>query len=156
MKYQIFIICIFFTGLCTAQTEFRFKKNHDALLVQDLKVASIFYRDILGLKEVSNMAVPNGKRWFELGDGVQLHLSESNDNIPKNKSVHMAISTQKIDAFVDFLKSKDIYFENWTGQAKTVRVRADGVKQFYIRDPDGYWIEINNDMGKAENKGVKK
>ena len=50
----------------------------------------------------------------------------------------------KIDEFVDFLKFEDIYFENWAGEEKTVRIRADGAKQIYIRDPDGYWIEVNN------------
>lgn len=152
MKYLNLIILFFFTSCCTAQMNFKFKKNHDALLVHDLKVSSNFYQGVLGLREVSSKAIPTGKRWFELGNGVQLHLSESKEEVPKYKSIHMALTTQKIDEFVDYLKSKDIYFENWIGQAKTVRVRADGVKQFYIRDPDGYWIEINNDMGKAEIK----
>lgn len=151
MKYLILIICIFFTCFCTAQTDYGFKKNHDAILVKDLEISADFYKNILGFKEISSPAIPNGKRWFELGNGVQLHLSESKDKVSMNKSVHMALTTQKIDAFVDFLRSKDIYFENWAGKAKTVRVRADGVKQFYIRDPDGYWIEINNaDMEKTK------
>ena len=140
------------TCLCRAQPDFEFKKNHDAILVEDLAISAKFYQDILGLKEISSKAIPLGKRWFKLGNDVQLHLSESKDRASMNKSIHMAITTQKIDAFVDFLKSEDIYFENWSGKANTVRVRADGVKQFYIRDPDGYWIEINNDIGKAENK----
>lgn len=145
MKYLILIICIFFTCFCTAQWDSDFKKNHDAILVKNLEISAKFYQDILGLEEISSKAIPSGKRWFKLGSGVQLHLSESKEVVPKNKSLHMAITTQKIDAFVDFLKSEDIYFENWAGKAKTVRVRADGVKQFYIRDPDGYWIEVNNE-----------
>jgi catechol 2,3-dioxygenase-like lactoylglutathione lyase family enzyme len=145
MKYLILIVCtLLFTCFCTAQNNFEFKKNHDAILVLDLGVSAKFYQDILGLEEISSKAIPSGKRWFMLDNGVQLHLSKSKEEVPKNKSVHMAITTQKIDAFVDLLKSKDIYFENWFGKAKTVRVRADGVKQFYIRDPDGYWIEVNN------------
>ncbi|PRX40407.1 VOC family protein [Salegentibacter salegens] len=145
MQYSYSLICtLLFTCFCSAQTNYDFKKDHDALLVHDLEISANFYQDVLGLKEVSSKAIPSGKRWFELGNGVQLHLSESKEEVPKSKSIHMAITTQKIDAFVDFLKSKDIYFENWAGKAKTVRVRADGVKQFYIRDPDGYWIEVNN------------
>jgi len=144
MKYLNLIICIFLPYFCTAQTNFEFKKDHDAILVRNLEISAKFYQDILGLEEIYSKAIPSGKRWFMMGNGVQLHLSKSKKEVPKNKSVHMAITTQKIDAFVDFLKSKDIYFENWAGKAKTVRVRADGVKQFYIRDPDGYWIEVNN------------
>lgn len=142
--YNLIVSTILFTCFCTAQPKFEFKKNHDAILVQDLDISAKFYQDVLGLEEVFSKAIPEGKRWFQFENGVQLHLSESLNNIPKNKSIHMAISIQEIDAFVDFLKEKDIYFENWAGVAETVRVRADGIKQFYIRDPDGYWIEVNN------------
>ena len=144
MKYLCLLLCALFSFFSSAQTNFNFTKDHDALLVKDLEISADFYQNILGLKEIFSPAIPAGRRWFEFGNGIQLHLGESKDKIPKHKSVHMAITTQKIDAFVDFLKSEDIYFENWAGEAKTVRVRADGVKQFYIRDPDGYWIEVNN------------
>jgi lactoylglutathione lyase len=26
----------------------------------------------------------------------------------------------------------------------TITTRVDGVKQIYFKDPDGYWIEIND------------
>ena len=27
---------------------------------------------------------------------------------------------------------------------KKVQTRADGVKQIYMQDPDGFWIEVND------------
>ena len=143
MKF-LSIFALFFTCLSSAQADFRFTKDHDALLVSDLEASARFYQDILGLEEISSAAIPPNKRWFKFGDDVELHLSQSEDEIPKNKSVHMAITTQEIEKFVNFLNSRDIYYENWTGEEYTVRIRADGVKQIYIRDPDGYWIEVNN------------
>ena len=128
----------------SAQASFDFKKDHDALLVNDLEASARFYQDILGLEEISSAAIPPGKRWFKFGDDVELHLSQSEDEVPKKKSIHMAITTQEMDKFVDFLNSRDIYYENWAGEEYTVRIRADGAKQIYIRDPDGYWIEVNN------------
>lgn len=144
MKYLCLLFCGLLSFFSSAQTNFNFTKDHDALLVKDLEISADFYQNILGLKEISSPAIPDGKRWFELDNGVELHLSESKEVVPKNKSLHMAITTQKIDAFVDFLRSENIYFENWAGEAKTVRIRDDGAKQIYIRDPDGYWIEVNN------------
>lgn len=153
MKYLCLLLCVLISFYSSAQTNFNFKKDHDALLVKNLEISADFYQNILGLKEIFSPAIPAGKRWFELGNGVEIHLSQSQDEVPKNKSVHMAITTQKIDSFVEFLNSENIYFENWDGEARTVRIRADGAKQIYIRDPDGYWIEVNNNklqMGNPE------
>jgi lactoylglutathione lyase len=37
-----------------------------------------------------------------------------------------------------------VEYENWAGEKNAVTNRVDGVKQIYFRDPDGYWIEIND------------
>jgi catechol 2,3-dioxygenase-like lactoylglutathione lyase family enzyme len=118
--------------------------DHNALLVKDLEVASQFYMDILGLKEISNGGLPSHIRWFQFNDKVQIHLSGSVEDIHKKKGVHIAIRTQNLDQFITFLNSKNIHWENWPGGKSTTRIRPDGVKQIYIRDPDGYWIEIND------------
>jgi len=43
-----------------------------------------------------------------------------------------------------FLKSKNVNFQNWPGEKGTTNTRPDGIKQIYLQDPDGYWIEIND------------
>ncbi len=37
-----------------------------------------------------------------------------------------------------------IAYSDWPGKPNTVNIRADGIKQIYFQDPDGYWLEVNN------------
>lgn len=123
--------------------KFTFTKDHDALLVKDLDRASRFYSTILGLKEIDNAGLGPKFRWFELDNNVQIHLIESQEDFKPHKGVHLALNVDDLDGFMKFLKSKKIAFENWPGEPNTTNTRPDGVRQIYLRDPDGYWIEIN-------------
>ena len=130
--------------LASAQNPFNLKKDHDALLVKDVDASAKFYSEVFGLKEIPNGGLDDHIRWFELGDKVQFHLIESDELPEKHKGFHLALSTDDLDAFMKFLKSKNIHFENWPGEKGTTNTRPDGVKQIYLQDPDGYWIEVNN------------
>ncbi|MDT0645866.1 VOC family protein [Zunongwangia sp. F260] len=127
-----------------AQNNFSFRKDHDAMQVADLKASADFYNKILGLKEIPNGGLPDHIRWFELADKVQVHLIESEEEIEKKKGVHMAINTDNLQAFMEHLEANNIPFENWPGEAGTTNSRPDGIKQIYLQDPDGYWIEVND------------
>lgn len=148
MKHlQTFIVtmaAIFFSLFTSAQDNFNFKKDHDALQVKDLERAANFYKDIMKLKEIDNAGLGDHIRWFQLNDKVQIHLIESEEEIEKNKGVHMAINTDMLEEFMQFLKSKNVHFENWPGEKDTTNARPDGIKQIYFQDPDGYWIEVND------------
>ncbi len=133
-----------FSVFASAQTGFNFKKDHDALLVKDLASSANFYGKILGLKEIPNGGLGDHIRWFALDDKVQIHLIESEDQVVQHKGVHMAINTGKLPELMEFLKEKNVQFENWPGEEKTTNMRPDGVNQIYLQDPDGYWIEIND------------
>ena len=128
----------------SAQNPFNFKKDHEALLVSNVDESATFYAEIFGLKEIPNGGLPDHIRWFELGDHVQIHLIESTDTIVPNKGVHMAIQTDKLDDLIKSLTEKNVHFENWNGDPGTTNTRPDGIKQIYLQDPDGYWIEIND------------
>ncbi len=130
--------------LSSAQNPFNLKKDHDALLVKDVDASAKFYSEIFGLKEIPNGGLGDHIRWFELGDKIQFHLIESDELPEKQKGFHLALSTDDLDAFMEFLKSKNIHFENWPGEKGTTNTRPDGIKQIYLQDPDGYWIEVNN------------
>lgn len=123
---------------------FNLKKDHDAVQVKDVAASAAFYGEILGLKEIPNGGLPDHIRWFQLGDNVQIHLIESKDLPEKNKGVHMSLNTSKLQELMEFLRSKNVNFENWPGEADTTNTRPDGIKQIYLQDPDGYWIEIND------------
>jgi lactoylglutathione lyase len=49
-----------------------------------------------------------------------------------------------VDAFAAMLRKNGIEFENWPGERMKITTRVDSVKQIYFKDPDGYWIEIND------------
>jgi len=142
--YYIFLVIVLSINTLNAQNHFNFKKDHDALLVKDVKASEEFYHEIMGLAEIENGGLPDYIRWFELGDKVQVHLIESVNEIQKNKGVHLAINTDNLEGFMEFLKSKNVNFQNWPGEEGTTNTRPDGIKQIYLQDPDGYWIEIND------------
>ena len=37
-----------------------------------------------------------------------------------------------------------ITYSDWPGTPGKINVRADGIKQVFFQDPDGYWIEVNS------------
>lgn len=142
--YYLFLVIILSANTLNAQNPFNFKKDHDALLVKDVAASAEFYHEIMGLNEIENGGLPDYIRWFELGDKVQVHLIESEIEIQKNKGVHLAVNTGNLEGFMEFLKSKNVNFQNWPGEESTTNIRPDGIKQIYLQDPDGYWIEIND------------
>ena len=38
----------------------------------------------------------------------------------------------------------NVTYSDWPGTPNTINIRADGIKQIFFQDPDGYWIEVNN------------
>ena len=137
-------IIFLFSIFASAQSNFNFSKDHDALLVRDLAASANFYGEILGLKEISNGGLGEHIRWFELNDKVQIHLIQSDEPVVKVKGVHMAINTKNLSDFRKYLTEKGVDYENWPGEKKSTNMRPDGVNQIYLQDPDGYWIEIND------------
>ena len=87
----------------------------------------------------------DGIRWFSLGEGKELHLiSIIKDNVTINKAVHLALTTSNFDNFIKTLERTNIVYSDWTGTPHKINIRADGIKQIYFQDPDGYWIEVNS------------
>lgn len=44
-----------------------------------------------------------------------------------------------------WLTQKKVTYSNWQGVINKMSIRTtDNVRQIYIKDPDGYWIEIND------------
>lgn len=123
---------------------YELNKDHDAIQVKDVNASAKFYGEILGLKEIPNGGLPDHIRWFQLNNQIQIHLIESEELPEKKKGVHMALNTDKLREFMEFLNSRNIHFENWPGEAGKTNTRPDGVKQIYLQDPDGYWIEVND------------
>ncbi|MDU8886819.1 VOC family protein [Yeosuana sp. MJ-SS3] len=125
--------------------------DHVALSVKDVDQSAQFYTETLNLKEITNRTQINGIRWFSLGEGKELHLiSILKDDITINKAVHFAITVSDFDLFVKKLNSMKINYSDWPGTSKKVNIRADGIKQVFFQDPNGYWIEVNS-VGQKTN-----
>ena len=125
--------------------DFNFSFNHLALSVKDAEKSVAFYQSVLGLMEITNRTKMGGIRWLSFGEGKELHLvSILPGEIKINKAVHFALATTSFDNIISYLDAAGITYSDWPGKIKTVTTRADGIKQIYLQDPDGYWIEINS------------
>lgn len=133
------------TTTVTAQRQTQVRLNHIALYVQDLKTSRHFYEDIIGLDTIPEPFHDGKHTWFEVGPKSHLHLIEgAKANISLDKNIHLCFSVLSVDQFVEVLKKHKVEFEDWYGSKGTITKRVDGVKQIYFKDPDGYWIEIND------------
>ena len=119
--------------------------NHTAIFVVDCKVSGTFYHDIIGLDTIPEPFHDGKHVWMRTGPKSSLHIIEG---APAKKEYyknnHTCYSVSSVDAFVDVLKKNKIEFEDLTGNKNVFSLRVDKVKQLWLRDPDGYWIEIND------------
>jgi catechol 2,3-dioxygenase-like lactoylglutathione lyase family enzyme len=148
MKNIILLLILFqFSALVPGQdvNDFSVSLNHIALSVKDVNQSAEFYKLTLNLQEITNKANIDGIRWFSLGEGKELHLiSILKDDITINKAVHFALTTSDFDSFIKKLDSMKINYSDWPGNLNKINIRADGIKQVFFQDPNGYWIEVNS------------
>ena len=149
MRYlYTFILLISFTCNYSVQAQeetLRFSVDHYAINVSDLQRSVNFYQSVFGIKEVHNGTGKPHIRWFRLGDQQELHIiSVENLKLQIPKGVHLALTTADVSVFIKHLETLEITYYDWPGNKGSVSIRPDKVKQIYIQDPDGYWIEIND------------
>ncbi len=148
-KSILFLMLLSLCGFMAAQdtAPIPVTLNHISLSVTDANHSSVFYKQVLGLEEITNRTEAPGIHWFDLGSGEELHLIPGRSNDVKvNKSIHLAFSTPDLEKFTKKLDSQRIPWGDWPGTSGKIGTRADGVKQVYFQDPDGYWIEMNTSI----------
>jgi len=142
MKKLFFSLLILFTFHFS---EAQVKLNHIAVYVEDLAESQSFYSNIIGLEEIEEPFKDGLHVWYKLGSS-QLHLIEGEwKETSINKNNHLCFSIEDMDSFIENLKAKKVPFENWLGEKGKITQRVDGVKQIYFQDPNGYWVEVNDD-----------
>ena len=116
--------------------------DHVAIYVADLNTSIKFYHDVFGFERVP-MPVTFAA-WLSMGHGVMLHIvAGRKEPVTNSKWDHLSLACDDMDKMTAALDAKHIAWSSMEGKP-TPAVRFDGVKQVFIKDPDGYWIEIND------------
>ena len=119
--------------------------NHIAHYVTNLKTSTDFYMNVIGLDTIPEPFHDGRHTWFSVGYKSHLHLIQGAKEafvLPKNS--HICFTVASVLDFIKVLDKNKIEYENWAGDKMAVTTRVDGVKQIYFKDPDGYWVEIND------------
>lgn len=120
--------------------------NHTAIFVVDLKKSGDFYQNIIGLDTIAEPFHDGRHLWFKTGEHAALHIIQGADK-PREyfKNQHTCFSVPNFMNFVENLRRASLKFEDVSGKPNTYSSRVDGIHQLWLQDPDGYWIEINDD-----------
>lgn len=149
MMKKILFACMLFL-LAALQPVFAQKKprlNHIALSVAQLERSRVFYQELIGLDTIPEPFHDGRHVWFAVSDGAHLHLIQNPPPIEiPSKNTHLCLSVPDIKTFVATLEKNKVHYEDWPGKASAITTRTDGIHQIYLQDPDGYWIEINDDF----------
>jgi lactoylglutathione lyase len=140
-------LCVLLT---TVMTSFAQKKspilNHIAVYVYNLEKSTAFYRDIVQIDTMPEPFHDGRHTWFKIGEHSQLHLiSGAKEITTHDKNSHLCFSVTSMDEFISRLHTNHIPFESWAGLVDKPTLRVDGVKQIYFKDPEGFWVEVNDD-----------
>jgi catechol 2,3-dioxygenase-like lactoylglutathione lyase family enzyme len=121
--------------------------NHMSLHVRDLARSAQFYHNVLLLPEIECGARKGNIRWFGVGEGQSVHLIEGDPGHTfVTRRTHFCVSAVDFDATISRFRSDGVAFCDLAGTEGKLQVRADGVRSVYMQDPDGYWIEVNEDF----------
>ncbi len=143
-RFALLLTTIFSFVVSYAQSN-KASLNHIAVYVVDLKISTAFYKDIIGLDTIPEPFHDGRHTWFSIGVKSHLHLiSGAASKTVHDKNAHLCFSVTSVPEFIINLGKNKIEYEDWAGGKMKVTNRVDGVKQIYFKDPDGYWIEIND------------
>ncbi len=141
--FSFLIVCVSIASIARSQ-EIRF--NHQTVYVVDMNKSAEFYEKVMGLTRIEEPFHDNKHIWMKTGAHSQLHIVEGAKSVqPHDINIHMAFSVDSLQKFIDHLDSMQVKYGDWSQKSKSPQKRPDGILQIYLQDPDGYWIEVNND-----------
>jgi lactoylglutathione lyase len=149
MQYSKKLVGLFILFACFSQLAKSQKQhpvlNHIAVYVKDLKTSTDFYTNIVQLDTIPEPFHDGRHTWFSIGEKSHLHLIQGAAAVTVHeKNSHLCFSVASVQTFIQLLQQNKIEYENWVGEKNAVTKRVDGVQQIYFKDPDGYWLEIND------------
>ena len=119
--------------------------DHTTVHVRDMRQRAEFYEKVMGFERIPDPFHDGRHVWYRIGAHEQLHVSGGAAGIARHDiDVHFGFRVASLSDFTAHLDQMHVKYRNFDGDGK-VTVRADGVHQIYLQDPDGYWIEVNDD-----------
>ncbi len=141
-----FLLIHFIPSASTAQTMTHPIFNHLTVYVTDMQKSTEFYEKVLNLEKIDEPFKDGRHTWFRIGAHSQLHVVSGAKSRPdQDVNRHLSFSVPSLETFMAHLDKMNMQYGSWNSKNKTPQTRPDGVKQIYLQDPDGYWIEINDD-----------
>jgi len=118
--------------------------DHTTVHVRDLQKSADFYEKVFGFERIPHPFKDANHVWLRVGAHQQLHIAGGGTGNPvPDIEVHFAFRVPSITDFMAHLDQLQVRYRNLAGNGK-VTDRPDGVHQIYLQDPDGYWIEVND------------
>lgn len=122
------------------------KITHIAVYVEDLKRSTDFYSKVFRFTELDEPFKDGLHAWFDIGNNLSMHIIQAPwEPVTINKNNHICFSVPNMDLFIANLEKLGVAYGDWPGNESTINIRPDGIKQIFFRDPDGYWIEVNDE-----------
>ncbi|HXB45716.1 MAG TPA: VOC family protein [Puia sp.] len=120
--------------------------NHTTIFVADLEKSAAFYEKVIGVEKIAEPFKDGRHVWFRIGEHSQLHVVKGAAAVsPHDINIHLSFSVASLPNFMKHLDAMNVKYGNWNGDSKQTQLRPDGVHQIYFQDPEGYWIEVNDD-----------
>ena len=142
------VIALFSSTLLFAQSAPNKPKallNHVAIYVVDLERSKAYYNEVFQLDSIPEPFHDGKHAWYAIAPGVAMHVIQGAET-PKEyyQNNHTCFSVPSVEVFVEKIKARNMAWYNAKGVKGVITTRIDGVKQIWVTDPDGYWIEVND------------
>ncbi len=120
--------------------------EHVAIQAADIDRSATFYHEAFGLRVIPTPL--KNRRWLDLGNGLALHILDGRTALkPSNRNEHLALHVDDLATVTAWLDQRHLVWTDLAGTQRTMQLRFDGVRQIYVQDPDGYWLEIGDSRG---------
>lgn len=119
-----------------------FHVHHVNVLVDDLGLATAFYRDVIGLEPADTPEQGFPSQFFRFNDDQQLHMNEIRDVRPFR--AHFCVVVP--DFMAVYRRARDAGAVDVRAWGR-IRRLPNGKMQMFVRDPSGNLIEIASAPG---------
>lgn len=144
-----YCLLISFICLCIFHVQAQQNKvhiNHTAIYVVDIQQSAAFYTNLIGLDTVPEPFHDGKHIWYSTGAHSMLHVIQgATEKRAYYKNQHTCFTVPNFKDFLGKLAAANWTWEDVAGKKNAVTTRVDGVHQIWLQDPDGYWLEINDD-----------